>query len=116
MNQAESLVLFEAISKEYHKQKLRALASNLSLLVVTLQPPDVIFNDKEPISEEVVVIRLMQPVTEDMILYAMAKLEDDLKTYSHQDPMYKEISQKLDMIDELVCCRTALRKLGEVFE
>lgn len=116
MNQAEGLAMFSKVAAVIHKEELLDRVAKLNVVVQAHNPFDVVFDVKENTTKEVDTAGSMNPVTEDMILYAMMKLEEELKLYSYGDPMIMMIQRDMKLIDELVRHRSTLRKLGEVFE
>jgi len=105
MNPTESLEMFSQISLALRKEGLRERVKSLNTVVLA----NLDKSKQVGITDDT-------PVTEDMILEVLIKLEEDLKQYGYGDHMLTWIKRDIAAINILNDCRTALRKLGEVFE
>lgn len=105
MNPSESLKMFSNIATAVHKEELHKRVKSLNTVVLANLDESKHAN----ITDDT-------PVTEDMIVDVLIKLEEDLKQYGYGDLMLSWIKRDIAAINILNDCRTALRKLGEVFE
>jgi hypothetical protein len=105
MNPTESLEMFSQIGVALRKEGLHERVKSLNTVVLA----NLDESKQVGITDDTL-------VTEDMILEVLIKLEEELKRYEYGDPMLSWINRDIAAINTLVNCRTALRKLGEVFE